>query len=550
MNVVFLSGCISNVHLLVENQLLALIVIMAIGLAVGRIKIGGFRLGVAAVLFVGLGFSAVEPQIALPKILFIIGLSLFVYTIGLEAGPGFFASMKTTGLKHNLFGLIMISVATIIAYYSIRFSGFDAATGAGMFTGAVTNTPAMAAVVNTLPSLIGPDQQELLKYPVVAYSLAYPIGVLGVIMSIAILAKVFRIDHDEEARKAGVAVRQLETRRIRVTHENLPSVTIMPHEFDVDIIVSRIEHHGQLFLPEPGDRVDPGDILSVVGTAEELDKAVEHLGEFLPGDPTHDERLDFRRIFVSSTGLVGIPLRKLRPRLQGMLVTRVRRGDRDFVAKPDTVLQLGDRVRVVSTHDRIDSATRLFGDSYKRISDINLLPLLLGMTIGVLLGSIPVPLPGGGDLKLGSAGGPLIVALILGYMGRTGPIVWQVPYGANLALRQFGITLFLAGIGTTAGAGFSEALRDPQSLKIIAMGALVTVGFSVLTLVIGYKFLKIPFGQVAGIISGLQTHPAVLSYVSDQTKNELPSMGYTSVYPMAMIAKILAAQILLTVLFL
>ncbi|MDO4685648.1 MAG: aspartate:alanine exchanger family transporter [Corynebacterium sp.] len=539
-------------QLLVENKLLALLVIMCLGLLAGRIKIAGFRLGVAAVLFVGLGFATLEPQITLPPIIFIVGLSLFVYTIGLEAGPGFFESMRTTGVRHNVFGIAVIVAVTGIAFALIKIFHIDSPSGAGMFTGALTNTPAMAAVVDTLPALIGEDTdtKSQLELPVVAYSLAYPIGVLGVILSVAIMSKVFRINHDQEAQDAGVAIQELFTRRILVTKEGLPSVTTMPHHFDLEIIISRIEHNGKLFLPEAGDHVDPGDIVSVVGTEEVLLEAEKHIGEFLPGDPTHDERLDYRRIFVSTTEMVGIPLRKLRPRLQDMLVTRVRRGDADVVATPDTILQLGDRVRVVAPHDRIDRATRLFGDSYKRISDINLLPMLIGLTLGVLVGMIPVPLPGGTALKLGSAGGPLIVALILGAIGRTGPVVWQVPYGANLALRQLGITLFLAGIGTTAGAGFGKALSDPRSLTVLGIGAAITFAISLLTLIIGYKVLKIPFGQVAGILSGLQTHPAVLSYVSDQTKNELPSIGYTTVYPMAMVAKIVSAQILLFLLFL
>lgn len=535
-----------------ENKLLALLVIMSLGLLLGRIKIAGFRLGVAAVLFVGLGFATLEPDITLPSIVFIIGLSMFVYTIGLEAGPGFFESLRTTGIRHNVFGLAMIVIITIVSYALVKAFTIDSPSGAGMFTGALTNTPAMAAVVDTLPSLIGEDvdTKAQLELPVVAYSLAYPIGVLGVIVSVAVLAKVFRIDHDQEARDAGVAIQELLTRRIRVTKEGLPSVTTMPLRFDLEIIISRIEHNGKLFLPEAGDHVDPGDIVSVVGTEEEVAKAQKLIGEFLPGDPTHDDGLDYRRIFVSTTEMVGIPLRKLRPRLDHMLVTRVRRGDADMVATPDTILQLGDRVRVVAPHESIDRATRLFGDSYKRISDINLLPLLLGLSVGVLIGMIPIPLPGGTALKLGSAGGPLIVSLILGAIGRTGPVVWQVPYGANLALRQLGITLFLAGIGTTAGAGFGKALADPRSLTILAVGAAVTMIFSLLTLITGYKVMKIPFGQVAGILAGLQTHPAVLSYVSDQTKNELPSIGYTTVYPMAMVAKIVSAQVLLFLLFL
>ncbi|MFD2456567.1 aspartate:alanine exchanger family transporter [Corynebacterium mendelii] len=530
-----------------QEPLLTLFVVMALGLGLGKIRIAGFSLGVAAVLFVGLGLATIEPAITLPPIVFIVGLSIFVYTIGLEAGPGFFRSMKTTGIRHNLFGLGVIAAVSVLAFIVVKLFRIEGASGAGMFTGAVTNTPAMAAVVDTLPLIVKEERKlhYLAELPVVAYSLAYPIGVLGVILTIAVMGKYFRIDHEREARRAGVALQQLITHRIRVTTPGLPSVTTLPHKFGLQIIVSRIEHNGKLFIPEPGDQVDPGDVVSVVGTEEEIARAVEMIGELLPGDPTHDERLDYRRIFVSQKDMVGIPLRKLRPRLHGMLVTRVRRGDKDMVVTDDTVLQLGDRVRVVALHDRIESATRLFGDSYKRLSDVNLLPLLVGLSLGLVVGMIPVALPGGVDLKLGSAGGPLIVALVLGAIGRTGPIVWQVPYGANLALRQLGIALFLAGIGTTAGAGFKEALSDPSSLTIIGGGAILTFFVSFLTLWVGYRVLKIPFGQVAGILAGLQTHPAVLSYVSDQTKNELPSIGYTTVYPMAMVAKIIAAQIVL-----
>lgn len=538
-------------HLLVDNQILALVTIMAIGLVIGRIKIGNFRLGVAAVLFVGLAFATVEPQITLPPLLYILGLSLFVYTIGLEAAPGFFQSIKTTGLRLNVFALIMILVITFVSFGLIKLWGIAQPQGVGLFTGAMTNTPAMAAVVDALPSFLPDADKATLEMPVVAYSLTYPIGVLGVILSVAILSKIFKIDHDKEAEDAGVALQKLETHRIKVTKENLPSVTSMPFRFNLEIIVSRIEHNGKLFLPEPHDTVEPGDIISVVGTAEEVDKAAKLIGEPLPGDhPVHDENLDFRRIFVSSSSIAGKSIRQLQPRLQGVLITRVRRGDMDFVARPDTVLQLGDRVRVVADHEHIDIATKLFGDSYKGISDFNLLPLLIGMTLGLLVGLIEIPLPGGASLKLGSAGGPLLAALILGAVGRTGPFVWQVPFGANLALRQLGITIFLAGIGTTAGAGFAKALQDPTSLTVIGIGAVVTVLFSLMTLIIGYKILKIPFGQVAGMIAGMQTHPAVLTYVSDHTKNELPANGYTTVYPMSMVAKILCAQLLLFLLFL
>ncbi len=538
------------VQILVENQLLALLVIMGVGLALGQIRVFGFKLGVAAVLFVGLGLATVEPDIQIPPLIYIVGLALFVYTIGLESGPEFFASLRSTGIRHNLFGLAILVIVAIEALALIMLFPIDNVEGAGTFTGALTNTPAMAAVVDALPTVISDDAelQSKLEMPVIGYSLAYPIGVLGVIASIAIMAKVFRVNHEQEALAAGVAALPLHTRRVKVTKAGLPSVTDMPVVFGLDIIVARIEYKGRLFIAAEGDTVDVGDVVSVVGTEEDIAAAEGHIGELLEGDPTQDGRLDFRRIFVSSTSVVGVPLSELHEKMDGMLITRIRRGDLDMIASPEMKLELGDRVRVVAAPDQIDTATKFFGDSYKKLSDVNLLPMVLGLLLGLLVGMIPIPIPGGVTLTLGSAGGPLVVALVLGALGRTGPLVWPIPYSANLAFRQVGLALFLAGIGTTAGASFKEALSDPSSLTVLGMAAIIALSSAILTLVIGHKFLKIPFGQTAGILAGLQTHPAVLTYINDQAKNELPAMGYTTVYPMAMIAKIILAQILLVAL--
>lgn len=536
-----------RVSIFVENPLLALLVIMTVGLLIGRIRIFGFRLGVAAVLFVGLAMAAVEPAIQIPSLIYVVGLSLFVYTIGLESGHDFFATFRSKGLRNNALALVIFVVVTAAAYGLVRLLTIDGVTGAGLFTGALTNTPAMAAVVDALPALID-DPGELRSsesLPLVAYSLAYPLGVIIVILAIAVMGKVFRVDHQREAVEAGVAVHELYTRRIQVQRDDLAAIADLPEALGLEVIVSRLEREGEQRIPSNSAWARRGDVLSVVGTDEELDRAADLIGEALPGDPFHGHDLDYRRIFVSNNDLVGIPLAKLRPQLSGMLITRVRRGDHDMVATPDTILQLGDRVRVVAPHDRIGKVTRLFGDSYRRLSDVNLLPLVAGLTIGVAVGMLAIPLPGGASLKLGTAGGPLVVALILGALGRSGKVVWQVPYGANLALRQIGITLFLAAIGTTAGAGFRAALSDPSSLTIIGVGALITALISVLVLVVGHKVMKLPFGETAGILAGMQTHPAVLSYVSDVTRNDLPAMGYTSVYPVSMVAKIVLAQILL-----
>ncbi|WP_290276302.1 aspartate:alanine exchanger family transporter [Corynebacterium faecale] len=536
--------------LFVENQLLALVAIMGIGLLLGRIKIFGFRLGVAAVLFVGLAFSTIEPDITVPPLIYVVGLALFVYTIGLESGSEFFKSLRSTGLRNNGLALGAIVATTTLAWLLIKLFDFEAATGAGMLTGALTNTPAMAAVVDALPALIHADTGEtsrILELPVVAYSLTYPLGVLVVILAIAIVGGIFKVNHQKEAEDAGVAVQELYGRRIRVTRDDLPAINNIPELLRLEVIVSRVERDGEdeQFIPEEGDRTRRGDILTVVGTAQELDRAISHIGEFANGDPYSDVDLDYRRIFVSDESMVGVPLDKLRHRMRGMLVTRIRRGDADLVAHPEMTLQLGDRVRVVAPTGRIDEATHIFGDSYRRLADFNLIPLVVGLALGVLVGMVEFPLPGGSALSLGNAGGPLLVALLLGALSRTGKVVWQIPYSANLALRQLGITLFLAAIGTTAGAGFRSALGDPESLLIIGAGALLTLFMSVVVLLVGYKIMRIPFGETAGILAGTQTHPAVLSYVSETTRNELPAMGYTSVYPLAMVAKIIAAQVLL-----
>ena len=531
----------------VENPLLALLLIMTVGLLIGRVRVFGFRLGVAAVLFVGLALAAVEPAIQIPPLIYVVGLSLFVYTIGLESGHDFFATFRSRGLRNNALAVAVFLLVTGAAYGLVRLLDVAPVTGAGMFTGALTNTPAMAAVVDALPSLItdSGELREAEALPLVAYSLAYPLGVIIVILAVAVTARVFRIDHQREAVEHGVAVHELYTRRILVEREDLGAIADLPEQLGLHVIVSRLDRGGTEELPGRSTRAEKGDVLSVVGTSEELDRAAQLLGEALPGDPFHGHDLDYRRIFVSNADLVGIPLSRLRPQLSGLLITRVRRGDHDMVATPDTVLQLGDRVRVVAAHDRMGKVTRLFGDSYRRLSDVNLLPLVAGLLIGVAVGLISVPLPGGASLKLGSAGGPLVVALILGALGRTGRIVWQVPYGANLALRQLGVTLFLAAIGTTAGAGFRAALSDPGSLTIIGVGALLTLLISVLVLVLGHKVMRLSFGETAGVLAGMQTHPAVLSYVNDMTRNDLPGQGYTSVYPVSMVAKILLAQVLL-----
>jgi putative transport protein len=251
-------------------------------------------------------------------------------------------------------------------------------------------------------------------------------------------------------------------------------------------------------------------------------------------------------MFVSNPGVVGRTLRDLALRRDhGIVVTRIRRGDVDLLAHRDSVLQLGDRVRVVAPADRMRHAEELFGDSYSTVSEMDVFTFALGLSAGLLVGLIPIPLPGGGELKLGFAGGPLVVALALGALGRTGRLVWQLPFGVNHSLRQVGVVFFLAGVGTRAGEAFVDAFSDPDSLLLLGAGAFITLTSSFTLLIAGRRILRLPFGQVIGLTAGVHTQPAALAFANEQARNELPNLGYTAVYPVAMIAKIVLAQIVL-----
>jgi putative transport protein len=232
----------------------------------------------------------------------------------------------------------------------------------------------------------------------------------------------------------------------------------------------------------------------------------------------------------------------------GAVVTRVRRGDVEFLPQAETVLEPGDRVRVVAPRSTMPAITRFFGDSYRALSEIDVLTFSLGLALGLLVGAVPFPLPGGANLKLGLAGGPLIVALVLGALDRSGPFVWSVPYSANLTLRQFGLILFLAGVGTRAGYAFVSTLRSGDGIVLLCAGALITFTVASAILWIGYRLLRIPMGLLLGMAAGIQTQPAALGFALEQTGDELPNLGYAAVFPIATIAKILAAQVLLATL--
>ncbi len=544
-------------QLLAGNPLLLLFTVIGIGFLVGSIKLGGFSLGVAAVLFVGMAFGAVDRRLDLPEYIYVLGLVLFVYTIGLQSGPGFFASFQKRGFRTNLFAVLMIGSGALAALTVRAALGLSAPSTVGLFCGALTNTPALAATVETVKQMTTDLPRETAELyansPVVTFGLAYPFGVLGGILWFYVFSKLLRVDFVKEMRET--APDTIVSRTFRVTN---PAVVgkrvdeVLRYMDRPGFVLSRIRKGGITSIVTPDTVFATDDLIVVVGVAGGIERARLLFGEVsaehLAIDEGHVDDFIYGRIFVSDKAVVGKTVAEidLQKRFDAT-ITRLRRGDVDFVPSESTVLELGDRIRVVTRRENLDRITRFFGDSLRAVSETDFLPLSLGILIGVFVGMAPIPLPNGSVFRLGFAGGPLVAALLLGRLQRSGPITWTIPYSANIVLRQIGLVFFLAAIGTKAGHGFTETFRA-GGWGLIVGGAAITTSVSVGALLVGYKLLKLPMSAVMGMVSGMQTQPACLAYANQQARNELPNIWYAAVYPASMIAKILLAQILVSVL--
>lgn len=542
------------ITLLRESPLLLLFAVAAIGYPLGRVRVGGSSLGIASVLFVGLAFGALDDALVLPEIVYQVGLVLFVYTVGLGSGPAYFDAFQRKGLRDNLFVAAMLAVGAGVAIGLHHLLGLGAERTAGLYAGALTNTPALAGVLEFLAHDPSGATALVRDDAIVGYSIAYPVGVLGLIAAIALAQRLWRVDYAEEARAlndVGASPAPLANRTIRVTRAGggVP-VTDLLARHGGDVRFARHRRGDAVSLAGDGTTLRDGDRVSAVGAAEALDRLTVELGEPDPDALELDRAtFDFRRIFVSDPRVLARRIGDLAlHRRFGAVITRVRRGDADRLATDDTVLQPGDRVRVVAPRDRMAAISEFLGDSYRHLSEVDVLSFSLGIVLGLLLGLVPLPLPGGGEFRLGIAGGPLVAALVLSKLDRTGPLVWSLPYGANLTLRQFGLLLFLAGIGTRAGGAFLDTLLSRGGLLLFAAGAAITMTTALLALAAGRHLLRQPMSLLIGQLAGMQTNPAVLSFATEQTRNDVPNVGYATVYPVAMITKIVLAQLLVALL--
>lgn len=535
-----------------ENPLLLLFLVISIGYLIGNIKVKGTGLGTTAVLFIGLAFGAMNPDFNVPDIIFQIGIVFFVYTVGLRSGPAFFDSFRKNGWRDITFVMLMLglsAIVTIAIYYAMDF---DKATIVGMYSGSSTNTTALAGVIDMV-NLKEKGNPITINHLVVGYTFSYPMGVLGVMIAIKIMERFLKIDYQAEKeilRKDYPIDEDLTSRAIEITNHNISGKQIrdLIREHQWNIVFGRVDSklHGTI-LSNWDITLYTGDKIIVVGTREELDEVEKILGKEAENSLTYDRKeYDIVRIFVSNTDVVGRELSSLNLQEKySAIITRIRRGDIEMLAKGDTILELGDRIRFVARRQDIKGIQKIFGDSYYASSKIDLFSFGIGIALGLVLGMIEFNIPGGLVFKLGFAGGPLIVGLLLGALRRTGPIVWSLPYGSNVTLNQLGLTLLLAVIGIRSGNTLMESLSDGGWVKIFLAGSVLSVATAILSLWLGYKLIKIPYSLLLGFVAN---QPAILEFATDITKNRVPAIGYSFMFPISLVMKILFAQILYLIL--
>ncbi len=535
-----------------EEALLYLFLAAACGSFLGNLKWRGNGLGVAAVLFVGLAIGALRPDVKIPDILKLLGLSIFVYSIGLSSGPSFFASLKSRGATNLVLALLVLCILSVlIGGFAILF-GFSAAAAAGLLAGITTNTPALAGLLDAIQSSPEAQSEAFSNSAVVGYSISYPMGVLGLMIAMALMQRVFRIDYAAETKKLGNEFpggQPILQQTIEINNPDYIGVTLrdLKKRIGAQVIFGRMYRNEQPALCHLETIFEAGDLVAITGEADELGRVAQILGKTVHRDLSDDRSVfHMRRIFVSNPKIAGKSVAELNLSEQyPVILTRIKRGDADALVNAQTVLELGDRVRVLAREEDLPALEKMFGDSYEHLSHIDLMSFGLGMGLGILIGSIQMTLPGGILFSLGFAGGPLVAGLILSYLRRSGPIVWSLPYSANLTLRQIGLMLMLAAIGINSGATFLSTMLSAAGPLMFISSAVVSIFGSILIIWAGYKLFKIPYVLLIGMISH---HPANLDFANNQAQNKIPTYGYALVYPLLLIGKIVFVQMLWQVL--
>ena len=542
----------------IGHSILLLSFVIAAGIQLGKIKVFGVSLGITLVLFVGIiighfGFTINHNVIHFFKEF---GLILFVYSVGMQVGPGFFSSFKQGGITLNMLacGIVFLGVVTaVILHYA---TGIPMPTMVGILSGAVTNTPGLGAAQQAFSDMHGVSDNTI----ALGYAVAYPLGVIGIILSIILIKYIFRVSFDKENE-------QLNSEDSSHTNEAKPVSLVVknPAIFNKtvaelsnllehrDFVISRVwrDSNKQIEIASANTVLQENDKVFVITTETDAETIKTFIGIEIDMGRKQWIRMESqfvnRRILITKPELNGKRLGQLKLRkLYGINITRINRAGVDLVAKPGLTLQVGDRVNVVGTETAVSNVEKVLGNSMKRLNEPNLITIFVGIALGIVLGSIPITFPGiPQPVKLGLAGGPLVVAILISRFGYHYKLITYTTQSANLMLREIGITLFLACVGISAGDGFVDTIVNNGGFAWIGYGFIITFVPLMIIGCIGRYFCKVNYFTLMGLIAGSTTDPPALAYSNATAGNDAPSVGYATVYPLKMFLRVLTAQLLI-----
>lgn len=536
----------------IAHTVFTLAITIAIGIALGKIKIAGISLGITWILFVGIALSSFGMQIDPTIIAFVkeFGLILFVYSVGMQVGPSFFSSFKQGGMRLVGIASAIVFIGVLTAYIIHLVTGTPISTMVGVLSGAVTNTPGLGAAQQAYTDSTGMNDPTI----AMGYAVAYPLGVVGIIVSIVLLRAIFRIklDKEKEALESESESKYAAKISIELTNTNLFGRTVVETRglINRSFVVSRVcRVNGRIEIANAQTVLNEGDKMLIICAHEDVEAIEMMLGHQI--DMQHsdwinlDQQFISRRIIITQPQINGKTIGELRLRSSyAVNVTRVNRSGVDLIPEHNLELQIGDRLTVVGSEMAIDAVAKTLGNSMRRLREPNLISIFLGIFLGVFVGSIPIAIPGMPQaVKLGLAGGPLIVAILISRFGAHYHLVTYTTMSANLMLREVGISLFLAAVGISAGEGFIDTVVNQGGYMWVLYGVIITMLPILLVGIFARKVFKVNYFTLMGVIAGSMTNPPALAYSNATASNDVPAVSYATVYPFMMFLRVLTAQL-------
>lgn len=543
----------------IAHDVLVYALVIALGVLLGKIKFFGISLGVTFVLFVGIvlaHFGQTVGSVHLLNFIRDFGLILFVFSIGIQVGPGFFSSFKKGGIRMNMLAVfvVLLNVAVAMIIYFCNRDSMTISEIVGILSGAVTNTPGLGAAQQALESkaVDGTDALSM------GYAAAYPLGVVGIILSMIVLKAIFRVKVEDEIKEIesemenSVSQPSVQTYRVENDLISGKSIKELIEVIDHDFIISRMKKEsGEIVIPTSKTVVNRGDLLLIVCSAQDETVFTSIIGQVvdMKWESDKESKVVSRRILVTKSHYNGRTLGSLRLHNgYNLNATRVNRAGVDLLASPNLTLQVGDRITVVGNPEHIERLASRLGNSMKRLHEPNMVTMFIGIFLGIIVGSIPFAIPSmSASMKLGLAGGPLVVAILLSRFGYKFKLVTYTSTSANLMLREIGICLFLASVGLGAGEKFAETVFNAQGLTWVMWGFIITVVPLLIMSIVARAKFKLNYLSIMGLMSGSYTAPPALAYSNKIANNDAPAIAYSTVYPLTMFMRVITAQLVVLI---